>query len=748
MENVIIVSVIVLSAIWIYLDATQNKIGRLPSERDFFNISAGAWSVCTLALWIVAFPAYLIKRTTLCERAKCTPIEVRWRAAKTATLSLVGGLWILLSYASMSGEVGVFHTAIPRCNAPETLELAKSLMKDSAIGFMAAVNDSSINIATTREQLYDPTLDARACSASVSNPVSASDVLNVLYTVEWQDTSKQTFLVTIVGVDPDQTSHDNDDNDKIANDNTPGRTILDKYLFEYAVQEVQLSDAAPSSQSAQDARSQSVRGDPAARADDNATTVTGAASHIVDAPESDARAVVERRTVVGALSVGRSDSAIGELQFPNESVVAAQIFAVCRVGTQCEVDASTATAGSGSEIIETLYSVSPYRPPGDTTAIEISPAASTLFNHDSAPTNAHSEASTPQTAPDATVESTGAQAAAFANTEETGAEVMGPDGQCGYAENMTQSELTECAIRDYEVADKELNLVYREVMSALPAEGRSRLREEQREWVRMRDPACKRDNEDEVGGSMWPMLFNQCLAGTTKARVLFLRAMVDKAAALPSAAPALGDAARRRTLDSTADEIFYGRHPDLRGQRLPSADHPLAREWQAIRDCEAIVNVTLRERHPELRGGPAMRDETALDRESEEIAREIPTCQAAYRAPTRPTHWAPEDEKTITDEEVAAAIDALRQHWTARITSNFVNPKPGMGLACSISFVYQEDGNIGDIVLKASSGYSAFDRAAMKATVASAPLQLPGDMRVLAHLQGKRITLNFRPEGA
>jgi hypothetical protein len=97
MLNTFFVAVVAVSAVWIYLDATKNKIGKISYARSLFNISAGAWGVVTFGLWIIAFPAYLIKRNDLIRKAKENPIEVKNRGGKAAALLIIGGLWVLIS---------------------------------------------------------------------------------------------------------------------------------------------------------------------------------------------------------------------------------------------------------------------------------------------------------------------------------------------------------------------------------------------------------------------------------------------------------------------------------------------------------------------------------------------------------------------------------------------------------------------------------------------------------------------------
>ena len=99
MLDVLVVAIIVICALWVYWDATGNKIGKVTGAGGLFNISAGAWSVVTMFLWIIGFPAYLIKRSALIERAKSQPVDVSGRIVKLVILAVIGGLWVLLTLA-------------------------------------------------------------------------------------------------------------------------------------------------------------------------------------------------------------------------------------------------------------------------------------------------------------------------------------------------------------------------------------------------------------------------------------------------------------------------------------------------------------------------------------------------------------------------------------------------------------------------------------------------------------------------
>ncbi len=52
---------------------------------------------------------------------------------------------------------------------------------------------------------------------------------------------------------------------------------------------------------------------------------------------------------------------------------------------------------------------------------------------------------------------------------------------------LTRREILDCLMRDYQAADAELNRVYRQVMTRLPAGRRGALLAEQRGWLRRYD---------------------------------------------------------------------------------------------------------------------------------------------------------------------------------------------------------------------------------------------------------------------
>ncbi|NTV51256.1 MAG: hypothetical protein HGA69_00260 [Desulfobulbaceae bacterium] len=59
--------------LYVYLDATKNKIGKVPEVKRFTNMSAGMWATGTAMLWIVVFPLYLLNRKKLIDIAEEKP---------------------------------------------------------------------------------------------------------------------------------------------------------------------------------------------------------------------------------------------------------------------------------------------------------------------------------------------------------------------------------------------------------------------------------------------------------------------------------------------------------------------------------------------------------------------------------------------------------------------------------------------------------------------------------------------------
>ncbi len=97
----------------------------------------------------------------------------------------------------------------------------------------------------------------------------------------------------------------------------------------------------------------------------------------------------------------------------------------------------------------------------------------------------------------------------------------------------TQADMTICAGKDYEKADKQLNAEYQKLRKLLTerdkaadADGKGAtdaLVTAQRAWVTFRDANCALSGFQARGGSMEPMLISSCLADLSGKRAEELR---------------------------------------------------------------------------------------------------------------------------------------------------------------------------------------------------------------------------------
>ncbi|MDD5579548.1 MAG: lysozyme inhibitor LprI family protein [Methylobacter sp.] len=97
--------------------------------------------------------------------------------------------------------------------------------------------------------------------------------------------------------------------------------------------------------------------------------------------------------------------------------------------------------------------------------------------------------------------------------------------QCRYDGN--QQEMNACAVRDYKAADRALNDEYKKLMTLLPPVEQQRLRQDQRAWLKRRDPHCKAEAKLSEGGSIWPLEFSGCLRVITGHRTGELKKIND-----------------------------------------------------------------------------------------------------------------------------------------------------------------------------------------------------------------------------
>nr|AIA13622.1 Protein of unknown function (DUF1311) [uncultured bacterium] len=91
----------------------------------------------------------------------------------------------------------------------------------------------------------------------------------------------------------------------------------------------------------------------------------------------------------------------------------------------------------------------------------------------------------------------------------------------------TTVEMRDCAGKEYEAADAELNKAYQQLMSKLDDEGhKTALKEAQLAWIKYRDANCDFESYLNRGGTIYPIVNAGCRTGMTINRTKELQEML------------------------------------------------------------------------------------------------------------------------------------------------------------------------------------------------------------------------------
>lgn len=84
-----------------------------------------------------------------------------------------------------------------------------------------------------------------------------------------------------------------------------------------------------------------------------------------------------------------------------------------------------------------------------------------------------------------------------------------------------QATMNQCAAQQNKAADKELNALYQQITARLKAspESKKQLIGAQRAWIGFRDAECRFSASGVEGGSVYPLIYSNCITDLTKARV-------------------------------------------------------------------------------------------------------------------------------------------------------------------------------------------------------------------------------------
>ncbi|CAB3745882.1 hypothetical protein B7G54_24670 [Burkholderia puraquae] len=91
--------------------------------------------------------------------------------------------------------------------------------------------------------------------------------------------------------------------------------------------------------------------------------------------------------------------------------------------------------------------------------------------------------------------------------------------QTGYT-----ADIRNCLQLKYDAADKQLNSVYQTKMASLDAQGKTRLRNDERRWLKVRDATCAESRQPDAGGTLGLVEVDSCFVNETERRVKVIEA--------------------------------------------------------------------------------------------------------------------------------------------------------------------------------------------------------------------------------
>lgn len=85
----------------------------------------------------------------------------------------------------------------------------------------------------------------------------------------------------------------------------------------------------------------------------------------------------------------------------------------------------------------------------------------------------------------------------------------------------TQGDMNQCAAQENKAADNELNSLYKQITTRLKdnPEAKQLLVKAQRTWIGFRDAECNFSASGVEGGSVYPLIYSNCITALTKARI-------------------------------------------------------------------------------------------------------------------------------------------------------------------------------------------------------------------------------------
>ena len=96
-----------------------------------------------------------------------------------------------------------------------------------------------------------------------------------------------------------------------------------------------------------------------------------------------------------------------------------------------------------------------------------------------------------------------------------------------FAFGQTNAEMKEQANKRFAKADKELNVVYKQLMAEVKSNKKhqQKIISAQRLWLKFRDLHCECESQNHEGGSLESLIYTECLTGLTLQRTKDLKAL-------------------------------------------------------------------------------------------------------------------------------------------------------------------------------------------------------------------------------
>lgn len=91
----------------------------------------------------------------------------------------------------------------------------------------------------------------------------------------------------------------------------------------------------------------------------------------------------------------------------------------------------------------------------------------------------------------------------------------------------TQTEMNTCSAEQYQLADQQLNATWQKVNAMADSNQKNLLKKAQNAWISLRDADCALLASGSEGGSVQPMVRNQCLTDKTRDRDAFLASLTQ-----------------------------------------------------------------------------------------------------------------------------------------------------------------------------------------------------------------------------